>query len=252
MRSTIEVDGVIVRRVSSELVVVREPLLPARRDGVDALVGERGEAPRRRRPRPGCGDEVGLRGRRAVGEAEPVAVALARREAVGEGVDEELLAAADRAVVLRHPGHQPAHVHRQRGAEAAVAAQVDHHGAGRRRGQLAGERHLALRVGAVGQVPADDGDRRLRRRGARGERPRRRGQARRREHAGAAAQRAAPAHRVAAQEGGQPVVLLGHGHAVGQLGGDTDVRCLAAGSPGHGRQSRPRRRAGPHRVVDAE
>jgi hypothetical protein len=151
-------------------------------------------------------------------------------------VDEELLAAADRPVDLRHLRHQPAHLHRQRRPERAVAAQVDDHRTGRRRGELAGEGHLALRVGAEGEVAADHGHRRLRGLRARGDRPGRRGQAHRREDAGAALERRAPAHRVAAQVGGQPLVLLGDGHPGRQRGGDADVGRLAARCGGHGSQ----------------
>jgi hypothetical protein len=221
------------------VVAVGEPGQPARRHHVHALVGERGEAPRAGRG-PWRGPEGRGRGRGAVGQAEAVVVALARRQPARERVHEVLVGGADRPVGLRDLGDEVADLDGDPGAELAVLAEVDDRRPGRRGGgQLAGHRHRARRVGAEGEVAPDHRDRCLRAPRTGGEGPGRRDEAEGGDDPGALLQRGPPARGVAAQEARDPVVLLGHGHVLGEVGGHADVGGLATGGARHGRQRHP-------------
>jgi hypothetical protein len=159
---------------------------------------------------------------------------------VGERVHEVLVAGADRPVGLRDLRDQVTDLDRDPRPELAVLPEVDDHRARRRGpGELPGDRHRAQRVVAEREVAADDGDRCLRGLRARRERPRRRRESQRGDDPRPLLERAAPADRVASEEARQPVVLLGDGHLLGEVGRHADVGGLAPRSARHGRQRHP-------------
>ena len=142
----------------------------------------------------------------------------ARREAVDEAVDEELVGAADAAVLLRHHAHQLADLgldglavggvarrrRRRRGpsglpvSSAAIAIC--------RRGSAPNDRCRPITPTGVLAACAHAANAHGRGRGAE------RGQ-----HARAALQRRPPAHAVAAQVAAQPLLLLADRHRRGQV-----------------------------------